>query len=213
MKNLLRIGSVSILFIYSFYAHAIGDVIGGLGYSSYKHDSGTPSTIDGYNLNASLLMQLIGVNPIASIVLGPTLKLETVGKTESGIKETFSTLQAGAEGGVKVSIIPAVSLYGTVFATYGIANSLSIEMPVEMGLVADQTIKPAISNSWQTGVNLRAFYNVTSAFGVGAGFQYGAGSFHYDSSSIDSVWGPMLLPGETRNYHVTNMNLLAVFYL
>ena len=218
MKNILRISTVIALTSYSISAYSIGDLIGGVGYSSYKYnDNNSFSTENGYNLNASLLLSLLGVNPIASIVIGPKLKYESVSASSTvnsyTQKETFSTTQVGAEGGIKINIIPSISLYGTAFATYGISNTLAEDISGGGPIIPDQTVNPTVSKSWQMGADARGFFNLNSVFGIGGGVEFIRGSYAYDSSTINTNAGTQSVEGRTNSYSATNFNLLIALYL
>lgn len=222
MKKLLHIASIALLSIYSFSAYSLGDIVGGLGLSNHNY-TGQPDHEKGFNLNTSLLIPIVEVSPIASLVIGPKLKYESVvGDTTYDYmkkEETFTTMQLGPEAGIKINFIPKFSFYGTVFLTYGISNSLSekISNGEDYGIL-DQTVNPSVSNSWQLGIAAKGFYNITSLFGLGAGFEFFHGYYEFDSSSLKvdpSLYEVNSLPvdGGNNSYYGSAFNILVAFYL
>ncbi len=203
----------------SFSAYGLGDIIGGIGYSRYDYNiTSGPSTAKGTNLNAAFLTSLLGINPIASIVIGPMIKKETVGATALSTfnqKETYTTTQLGAEGGIKINLIPEMNFYGTFFASYGIANTLTEDIIGDGVIIPNQTINPSVSLAWQTGVKARGFYNINQIFGLGLGVELANGSYEYASSSLLNMNGNNILsiPSGKNTYTEMNINLQVALYL
>ncbi len=236
LKNLFYLISAFFVLTCSISANALVDVIGGLGGSAYitddyNSDNNTENNNHkrykgGFNLNATALLPIhifepikstYGFDPIISIVAGPRIKYEyvvgTIDTTGYTDKETFSTLQLGAEGGAKFQVFQQITLYGTVFFSYGASNTLSENITDGGAIIPDQTVNPTVTQSWQAGTDLRAFYNPSPIFGLGIGLENATGGYQYNSYAINTIVGPQTIRGGTNNYQSASLNFLVAFYL
>lgn len=191
------------------------DLIGSLGYANYSITNSNSNPV-GFNINTSLLKSLAQFNDLSSFVIGPILKYEQVQlsqKVSSSIfnfneKKTFSTLQLGGEAGVKITPGPFL-LYETVRASYGVYNSLSAKITDGGLLIPNQTATATVSNSWNAGFNSRILYPINEKVSLGAEFFVGYGTYQYDSSTVQTAFGPSNTNPGSEYFVITNAGIVG----
>ncbi len=194
------------------------DVLLGIGFSNYNITNSSSHPY-GENINTAILKSIYKVHEQFDFILGPTLKYEAVTqrKSQGGLvsydsKEKFSTLQLGAEGGLKYRLFNFV-LYETLGLSYGAYSSLSTQITNGGFLIPDQTVKANVHNSLNVALNTQALLLFNPVLNFGFSLSVGYGSYRYDGSTVQTVAGNMNTDPGRESFLMTNLGLVAVLNL
>lgn len=172
-------------------------------------------TYTGYNFNINPLISVYKFSKKYQFILGIDSTYEYVKNNNSSTNlvlgnyttsSEFTAISVGINGGIKFNVFPKFSAYALASIHY--APSTTFHTSIHSNTTTIE-FSPKVNTNWNSGINLKIFYNIIEQLGVGTSFYIGEGYIDYSGSQYNQY----KLSSGQGYYNIYNLDVSISYYL